>query len=301
MKLSELAAANEATIRSLAEKPGRRPEDHIERPYYGYYDVDLFECPPFLMFTGNDCPRAADILYNRQFEPLSMKLWCRLARNATGILDIGAHVGVYSLAAAKLRPDLAIHAFEPNPMGYARLRMHKLINRFDNIVEHWFAVGNKSKFVEFSWVRKPTLQISSGGGVGARSGKGIEKIVVPMHKIDGSGLTETLGNRPLVKIDVEGGEVATVQGLSEVLALTPDVILETFNQSACDAINAVIQPLGYRVYHIMEYEDRLVARGKLEPCNTVDGNFNQLLTVRPHEEIEALLRAPAQFTVAGPT
>ena len=32
------------------------------------------------MFTNNDCPRGWDILFERYFEPQSMKLWCRLAR-----------------------------------------------------------------------------------------------------------------------------------------------------------------------------------------------------------------------------
>jgi FkbM family methyltransferase len=289
MNVSDLEAANKATVASLRERPGVQHGNSTARPFFGYYDVDLFECPPFVMFTGNDCPRADDILYHRSFEPFSMKLWCRLARTATGILDIGAHVGVYSLAAATLRPDLQIHAFEPNPHAYSRLRMHKIVNRLENIVEHWFAVGNANQYVEFSWYKKATLRISSGGGVGAREGKNVEKIVVPMQRLDGSGLAATLGTRPLVKIDVEGGEVGTVSGMSEVLALKPDIILETFHKGSCDAINPLLKPLGYRVYHVREREGRLDVRSELEPCDPKAHDFNQFLTVRPEDEIAALL------------
>ena len=49
------------------------------------------------------------------FEPHAMKVWARLCRSATGVLDIGANVGIYSLCAARLRPDLSVHAYEPNP------------------------------------------------------------------------------------------------------------------------------------------------------------------------------------------
>src|SRR5687767_9879995 len=121
MTLEDLEAINRATLAALRANPGKvDPQKH---PYYGYYTADIFECPPFVMFTSNDCPRAWNILYERTFEPQSMKLWCRLAREATGILDIGAHVGVYSLAAAALRKDIDVHAFEPNPYAFARLRL----------------------------------------------------------------------------------------------------------------------------------------------------------------------------------
>lgn len=99
----------------------------------GFYDVILFDCPSFIMFHLDDCPRARDILTHGKFEPMSMKLWCRLVKDATGILDIGAQVGVYSLAAAALRSDITIHAFEPNPDAYARLELHRRANGFGNI------------------------------------------------------------------------------------------------------------------------------------------------------------------------
>ena len=241
------------------------------------------------MFTNNDCPRAMNILIGRSFEPSSMKIWCRLARTATGILDIGASVGVYALAAASIRKDLKIHAFEPNPHAYARLRMHKLLNKFDNIVEHIFAVGDKNQYVNFCWFIKPFVQISSGGGVGPGQGKGIENIQVPMQMLDGTGIAPMIGNRALIKIDVEGGEVATFNGMTEVLRLRPDIILETFSQQSCDAINALILPLGYHVYKIIEAEHRLVRQDKLMPCNPSELDFNQFLTVRMPEEVNNIL------------
>src|SRR5262245_20569340 len=101
--------------------------------FRGFYTVDLFDCPPFQMFSNGDDPRAIEILEYKSFEPHSMRLWCRLVRDATAILDIGAHTGVYSLAAASLRKDIQIHAFEPNPYAAARLRVHKHLNGFANL------------------------------------------------------------------------------------------------------------------------------------------------------------------------
>jgi hypothetical protein len=82
----------------------------------GVYTVDLFNCPPFKMFHWHDCPRAQDILKYKSFEPMSMKLWCELVEDAELAVDVGAHVGIYGLAAAAKRPDLEIHSLP----GYDR-------------------------------------------------------------------------------------------------------------------------------------------------------------------------------------
>jgi FkbM family methyltransferase len=219
-----------------------------------------------------------------------MKLWCRLARSATGILDIGANVGVYSLAAASLRKDIAVHAFEPNPHAYTRLRMHKLLNHYHNIAEHTFAVGDRNEYVNFSWTIKPFPQISSGGKVSSNPGKGLESVIVPMRMLDGTGIAKTLGAKPLIKIDVEGGEAGTFRGMREVLALRPDIIVETFLQESCDTINPMISELGYNVFLILEAEGKVQQLPSLTPCK-ISGNvnYNQLVTTRSATEIATVL------------
>ena len=242
------------------------------------------------MFTNNDCPRGWDILFLRYFEPQSMKLWCRMARVATGILDIGAHVGVYSLAAAALRDDIKIHAFEPNPYAFSRLRMHKIINDFVRIVEYTVAISDEIGISHLNWAKKQSQHISSGGTLGPRGGaRGVESAMVQTTILNGTGLASTLGNRPLVKIDVEGAEAQTFRGITEILALKPDIILETFSRHSCDAINEIIQPLGYNVYHILERERGMEQRAQLQPCRKEPaGNFNQFLTTRSADEVAQL-------------
>ena len=290
MNLSQLEAINHKTLADIRE--GRADSTRPDLfPFYGFYEAGIFECPPFLLFTANDCARAINIIFDKSFEPMSMRLWCRLALRASGIIDIGSHVGVYSLAAAGLRKDIAIHAFEPNPHAYSRLRMHKIINEFANIVDHPCAVGDKNGFVPFSWVVKGISQISSGGTVGEWRAGNVENVVAQLVKLDEIGLPNVLGSRGLIKIDVEGGEVGTFSGMTNVLALKPDIILETFAQDSCDFINARILPLGYKVYKIFEDEKRLEPRDELTPCiPTQPPNFNQFLSVLPQDEVMALSR-----------
>lgn len=275
-RLTLIGRINQETLRAI-EAGTAKPQTH---PYFGYFRVDIFDCPPFVMFTNNDDPRAHNILYERKFEMGSMALWCRLARSATAILDIGAHVGVYALAAAALRPDLAVHAFEPNPHAYARLRVHKVVNVFRNIVEHPVAIGHTNAKAQFSWDKKPDL-IPSGAKLGKfeEFGDAIERLQVPLHTLD-SIVLETPGARPLIKIDVEGAERFVFAGMPGYLQARPDIILETFDQASCDEINQAVQPLGYSVYAIDEATGALNLQDRLTPRDRTGENFNQFLTVR---------------------
>lgn len=288
MLLSGLEQSNHRTLDAL--RTGKiGPGDCHDYPYFGYFQVDIFECPPFLMFTNNDMPAAVNILYAKAFEKLSTKLWARLLPQASSVLDIGASVGVYSLIAAALRKDIKIHAFEPNPHAYTRLRLHKLVNHFNHIAEHPVALGMDDGACEFSWLIKRDAYISSGGVVRRLDGPQYERTVVPLQKLDGTGLAATLGPRPLVKVDVEGVESTVFKGMNEVIALKPDIIVETFNEKFCERINATLLPWGYRVYSIDETTDQMSPCEKLLSRTRGANDMNHLLTTRPPEEIAALM------------
>jgi len=92
-----------------------------------------------------------------------------------------------------------------------------------------------------------------------------------------------------VKLDVEGGEISAVNGMGEILALNADVILETFSQTSCDAINPVLRSLGYDIYKIFERAGGIEPVDALRPCIIASGDFNHLITRRPPDEIMRLL------------
>jgi FkbM family methyltransferase len=249
--------------------------------YRGYFEVGIFDCPPFVMFTNNDCPRAREIIYERVFEPQSMALWCRLARTATAIVDVGAHVGVYSLAAAALRPDLGVHAIEPNPYAFARLRVNKHANGFLNIGEYPIALSNKRGRTVISWRSKPDGGIASGGELGTFEEWGDQAERAPVVTAAFDDLNIALGARGLIKIDVEGAEGAVFNGMRNALTLKPDIIVETFDQRNCDFINSLILAHGYQVYGINEGGGALVPHAQLVPASRAGKNYNQFLTTRP--------------------
>lgn len=238
--------------------------------HFGYYTVDLFDCPPFQMFSNGDDPRAADILENRRFEPHSMKLWCRYAGMATAILDVGAHTGVYALAAASLRKDIPIHAFEPNPFTAARLRVHKHLNRFEHLVDHPLALGDDEGITEISWNEKPGGHLSSGATFSATT----HWVKAPAYVYRLDSIQIEYGTLPLMKIDVEGYELRAVRGMSKLLAARPIIILESFSEKNCNLITQMLA--GYHVFKIHE-DGGLEPQEKLLPANSSGDSLNQLL------------------------
>lgn len=243
----------------------------------GVYSADIFNCPPFNLVDAQDCHRAHNIRVQRRFEPMSMKLWCDKARTATAILDIGAQVGVYSLAACSLRDDIPVHAFEPNPDAFARLALHRRINEFDNMVCHREALANFTGITSLSWVVKGEL-ISSGASFG-RSGDGRQTVPCVVDSLDRFGFV--LGERGLVKIDVEGAEINVLEGARRTISTyRPDIILETFSAHAASMWNSVAHALGYNIWKILETDMRAVPVAAITPCDKTSGDFNHFLSVR---------------------
>lgn len=261
------------------------------------YPVTLFDCPPFHMLDFGDCPRARNIKDDGEFEPTSMRLWCKLAREASCILDIGAHVGVYSLAAAMLckgpgpkghitqiasLPRGGIHAFEPNPFAYTRLREHVRLNELEHCIEeHHHALSDKEGIAPFTWAWKPCQPISSGGAISMPfPGQATETYPVMTTPLDSLGLH--FGARPLVKIDVEGGEVEVFRGAAKLLAAKPDIILECFDSAKADEIWPLLKNVteDYRAYSIHEKSGKVLMNSGLRGMDNRGCDFNQFLTTR---------------------
>jgi FkbM family methyltransferase len=218
-----------------------------------------------------------------------MRLWCNLVPLATSIIDIGAQGGVYSLSAAAIRSDVPIHAFEPNPDGFARLLVNLVANDFKNIHPHREAVGHEYGMVQFSWYPKWLGHISSGGSFRKiTSPEHATLLMVIMTPLDKVMDSVDLGPNPLMKIDVEGAEEFVFQGMPNVLAQKPDIILECFEDESCQKLTALTQPLGYNYYVIDEVNGRIEQRDRLYPGTVENDTKNQLLSVRPPELLHAL-------------
>jgi FkbM family methyltransferase len=275
VQVKDIEAINARTLAEIQSGHGRSGN------FYGFLDIDFLKAPPLVMLHAGDCGVCDIVLSKRTFEPASLDIWCHISRTATGILDIGAYTGIYALAAAAVRPDLTVHAFEPNPYSMARLRTNRFINGLHNIKEHACGVGAQNARAHLSWNKKHLPYLNSAAtfaNIPATDTARFESASVEIRRIDEPEFCASLGGKILMKIDVEGAEVMVMKGLSALLPRRPDIILESFSREACDTINGLIAPYGYRTYFIDETHRHLRRQEKLAPTDPAGIGMNQFLT-----------------------
>jgi FkbM family methyltransferase len=196
-------------------------------------------------------------LFYRCHEPHEARLVRGLLRRGDVIVDIGAHVGFFTLiGAAHVGSTGRVYAFEPIPANFSTLERNIRRNSIENVTLNRFAVTDRSGRVSLGLdaerlVGKSTGDFTIGGAYGA----------VKAQAVSLDAYLEQVGeSRPLrlVKMDVEGLEPQVLSGAERTFAATPpDAIL--FEQNAellrrrghpADAVVAKLEDYGYVLYRI---------------------------------------------------
>jgi FkbM family methyltransferase len=143
------------------------------------------------------------------------------------VLDVGAHVGIYSLWVSRLVGDGFVIAFEPNPIAYRWLISNIELNGATNIKALPYALGDEITrerlYVAGENIGASSLImnhiINSPAGKYSIVGEFVVPVVTLDYVIDKS--VEIVG-RPvrridLVKVDVEGYEMRVLKGAERAL------------------------------------------------------------------------------------
>lgn len=170
--------------------------------------------------------------------------------------DVGANVGFFSLMAARLVGAAGqVCAFEPNPHNTAALRDNAGLNGMANVRVFEVAVGQNSRTEEL-------LRTAWDGG-GALSSSAVspadpvDQVVVQVVSLDSFIPDAHLPPPTFVKVDVEGAELAVLEGMRETVLRWRPVLLyeiddgteERFNRRWAE-LDDYVTRLGYRVRHL---------------------------------------------------
>jgi FkbM family methyltransferase len=170
--------------------------------------------------------------------------------------DVGGHVGYLTILMARLvGPGGRVVAFEPVPETFEALRENVRLNDLENVRLECTAVGEREGTIslycdadqELSW----TPSVSAYSVPGNRQ----KRISVPVLSLD--GYLESSALRPsLVKIDVEGAELAVVRGACRLLIEARPVVLVEIHDRGDDHRAAVMQILDACGYAVKEVGTR---------------------------------------------
>ncbi len=181
------------------------------------------------------------------YEPEQTRLFeAHVAPGAT-VLDVGAHVGYYTLLSAVLAgPSGQVFAFEPNPANAAFLRRHVAINRLGNVRVEQAAVSDREGTARFDF--------GSGSGTGHLAEGG----AIEVRTVTVDGVCVAHGLTPsAVKMDVEGAELAALGGALETLRRArPVLFLSTHGPEVHRASLDLLRGLGYALSPILGHDLR---------------------------------------------
>ena len=141
--------------------------------------------------------------------------------------DVGAHCGFFScLAGRHVGPEGSVVAFEPVPQNNARLRAAIRLNRLDNVVVRSDAVGANSGTVALHARDENNTMWTLAPEPGSSA-----QLVVSSVTLDDE--LERSGRAPdVVKVDVEGAEVAVLAGAAKLLTNHAPLLIMEFHADA---------------------------------------------------------------------
>lgn len=190
------------------------------------------------------------------FEPESIPLYQRVLTEGKVFLDVGAHVGQFTLLASRLvGPRGRVVSFEPDPMTHRLLCKSIARNKLTNVVAVRAALADVNAVQSF--------HLSQARNIGANSlrppAQGLDaraRVPVECWRMDDFLRRNGIPRPDLVKIDVEGAELLVLDGARETLAgPDPPMLIVEFCDITLAQFGVTCQQLATRLesfgYHLM--------------------------------------------------
>lgn len=188
------------------------------------------------------------------YEFSKQRLFAGTVRPGQVVYDIGANVGFYTLLASVLvGPTGRVLAFEPLPRNVDYLRTHMRLNHCDNVAVVMAAVSDTTGTARFDGSGDSSMAHLATEGALAVETVTLDQMVF------------TRGEPPpqVLKIDVEGAEVAVLQGGRQTIeTYGPTIFLALHGPELQHQCFAWLRARGYQVTPItgtLEQSDEILA------------------------------------------
>jgi FkbM family methyltransferase len=210
-----------------------------------------------------------EVYYFGRYEQTEQIVFISCLRPGMVVFDVGAHVGVYTLIAARsVGKEGRVIAFEPVPDNFRRLRRNVELNRWKNVVTEEYAVSDRGGEEQILLPCYPNSGVSS---VGKFVNRGEWKGSIPVKGISLDAYCESRGIEriDLIKMDIQGGEILAIRGMRKILCgddrqapdlfceIHPEWLANGFQSSALEVME-LLRGNGYRAFrllggHVVEY------------------------------------------------
>lgn len=251
---------------------------------------------PLRLTRLDDCYLAFQLFWRGIdfYEPITRALIKELIRPGGTFMDLGAHVGFFSLHAGLSAVDTRIISFEPNPKNFEILKANMAANNLPNIVCEPIAVSDRTGSAAL-YLTESDMSASLMRDFQSEDTVQVGQIEVPTTTLDAYLETHPVKDPLLIKVDIEGHEGAFFRGAIQTLATRkPDIILEVLYDQDPGLVTQ-LKSLGYHFYPITD--EGLVEMDAPKLVKRFPLLFmNHLLSVRPKSDLTGIFNRAREAT-----
>jgi FkbM family methyltransferase len=220
--------------------------------------------PGFVMEVDPLEQLGESVLVEGRWGPHVSEAMAAVLKEGSVFVDVGAHIGYYSLEASKLvGPSGRVIAVEPNPPIVDKLRRNIKLNEFTNVKVYEAACTDKTARLRFF---PSPEERSLWSSLSPKNSGGEDAIEVDGMPLDSIAEIEKLPRMDLVKIDVEGAEMQVLRGMEKILTtFRPRLIME-LKSDALDNLGASMEEVlsllrqhGYKRAQTLDFQDSVWA------------------------------------------
>jgi FkbM family methyltransferase len=185
-----------------------------------------------------DSPAFKDFLKDNPHEAGEVKFLESIAKEGMHAIDIGANIGITTIAIAKrIRRRGRLYSFEPVPEYSNILKENISSNGLENVKVYELAVTDQVE-------RAPFYQKELSSGIVFE--QGAKKFEIPTTTIDRFLTAEKIGRIDLINMDCEGSELLVLRGAEETLSKNKVKIF-------CEIHHDFLKQLGQSIEDIVQY------------------------------------------------
>ncbi|MFL9874617.1 FkbM family methyltransferase [Paraburkholderia megapolitana] len=250
----------------------------------------------FMLANRNDIYIGQALIRYGEYGEIETQFLSQMVRDAGVVVEVGANIGSHTVPLAKLAAAAGaeVIAFEPQPFVFQNLCANLALNSIGNVRAWPVACGLEAGTV---WFPSQTYtQPGNFGGVSMQSeATSPDLMAVPCVRLD-----DVLGDRDvsLIKLDVEGFELAALQGACQILKRSrPALYLENDRVEKSQALIEWLWAQEYRLWwHVSPLFNPKNFLGEDENVYRNLSSFNMLALPR---ESDIVVQGCTEVTDAG--
>ena len=187
---------------------------------------------------------------------IETQIWIKSFQENGVFLDVGANIGLFSILASQIHPDLKVISFEPHIPCFETLFQNIKINKSENVLPINIALSNKNELNTFNYMKTQSGTAKSvfGKSIDYQGNEFNPQLSLPALSLKGDTFFEiyNLEIPNYIKIDVDGIEMDVLQGMTNILKSSnlKSIMVEANSERMEQELHLFMLKYGFKIFQI---------------------------------------------------